>query len=132
MPIFGECMHFHVKLGDSELFEIPKITCHKEKIMPDHGICEKLASMLDQNQNEIMITPEDISSEELFKKILHFSFNKSNEKFTISRREYKDLDKVCTYFNLDEFKEFVKGEFGRKDFFSLRWLGFCIVFDYSL
>ena len=117
MPTFGEYMYFDVKLGDSEVFKIPKKACNQEKIMPDHGICEKLASIqLESNKNEINITPEDIPNKELFEKILHFSFDESNEKLTISRREYKDLDKICNYFNLDEFKEFVKGEFGRNDF----------------
>ena len=117
MPTFGEYMYFDVKVGDSELFKIPKKTCNEEKIMPDHGICQKLASMLEQNQNEIIITRGDIPNEELFGKILQFSFTKSNKIFTISRHEYKDLDTICTYFNLDEFKEFVKGEFRRKGFF---------------
>ena len=115
MPkLIGEYMYFDVKLGDSEVFQIPKMTCHKEQFMIDHGICKKLASQLESNQKEINISLDDIPNEKLFEKILDFSFTKSNQ-ITIARCEYKDLNKMCTYFNLDEFKEFVKGEFRRKD-----------------
>ena len=117
MPTFGEYMYFDVKVGDSEVFNIPKRTCHQEKIMPDNGICEKLASKLESNIKEIIIAPEDIPNKELFERILNFSFDKSIEKFSISRSEYNDLDKICNYFNLNEFKEFVKGEFRRNDFY---------------
>ena len=59
MPkLIGE--YFDVKIGDSDTFQIPKVPFHKDEIMPDHGICEKLASQFDSNQNEITISLDDI------------------------------------------------------------------------
>ena len=83
MPkLIGE--YFDVKIGDSDTFQIPKVPFHKDEIMPDHGICEKLASQFDSNQNEITISLDDIPNEKLFEKLLDFSFStKSSNTITI-------------------------------------------------
>ena len=116
MPkLFGE--YFDVKIGDSDTFQIPKVPFHKGEIMPDHGICKKLASQFDLNQEEITILIDDIPNEKLFEKLLEFSFStKSTNTMTISRSECRDLEKICNYFKLDKFIDFVKTVLQRKDF----------------
>lgn len=118
MPkLIGE--FFNVKIGDSDTFQIPKVPFHKDEIMPDHGICEKLASQFDSSQKEIIIALEDIPNEKLFEKLLNFSF-KSLNTITISRSECRDLEKICNYFKLVNFNDFVKTVLQRKEF-SFRW-----------
>ena len=118
MPkLIGE--FFNVKIGDSDTFHIPKVPFHKDEIMPDHGICEKLASQFDSSQKEITIALEDIPNEKLFEKLLNFSFKSSNT-ITISRSECRDLEKICNYFKLVNFIDFVKTVLQRKEF-SFRW-----------
>ena len=116
MPkLFGE--YFDVKIGDSDTFQIPKVPFHKGEIMPDHGICKKLASQFDSNQEEITILIDDIPNEKLFEKLLEFSFStKSTNTMTISRSECRDLEKICNYFKLDKFIDFVKTVLQRKEF----------------
>ena len=116
MPkLIGE--YFDVKIGDSDTFQIPKVPFHKDEIMPDHGICEKLASQFDSNQNEITISLDDIPNEKLFEKLLYFSFStKSSNTIKISRSECRDLEKICNYFKLDNFIVFVKSVLQRKEF----------------
>ena len=121
MPkLIGE--YFDVKIGDSDTFQIPKVPFHKDEIMPDHGICEKLASQFDSNQNEITISLDDIPNEKLFEKLLYFSFStKSSNTIKISRSECRDLEKICNYFKLDNFIGFVKSVLQRKEF-SFQWV----------
>ena len=119
MPkLIGE--FFNVKIGDSDTFQIPKVPFHKDEIMPDHGICEKLASQFDSSQKEITIALEDIPNEKLFEKLLDFSFTESSNAITISRSECRDLEKICNYFKLVNFIDFVKMVLQRKEF-SFRW-----------
>ena len=120
MPkLIGE--YFDVKIGDSDTFQIPKVPFHKDEIMPDHGICEKLASQFDTSQKEITISLEDIPNEELFEKLLDFSFSiESPNVITISRSECRDLEKICNYFKLVNFIDFVKTVLQRKEFL-FRW-----------
>ena len=114
MPkLIGE--YFDVKIGDSDTFQIPKVPFHKDEIMPDHGICEKLASQFDSSQKEITIALEDIPNEKLFERLLNFSFKSSNP-ITISRSECRDLEKICNYFKLVNFIDFVKTVLQRKEF----------------
>ena len=114
MPkLIGE--FFNVKIGDSETYQIPKVPFHKDEIMPDHGICEKLASHFDSSQKEITISLEDIPNEKLFEKLLNFSF-KSLNTIKISRSECRDLEKICNYFKLVNFIDFVKTVLQRKEF----------------
>ena len=121
MPkLIGE--YFDVKIGDSDTFQIPKVPFHKDEIMPDHGICEKLASQFDSNQNEITISLDDIPNETLFEKLLKFSFQSSNT-IKFSRSECRDLEKICNYFELDNFIGFVKSVLQRIDF-SFQWVSF--------
>merc|ERR1712131_503457 len=97
MPkLIGE--FFNLKVEDSDTFQIPKVPFHKDEIMPDHGICEKLASHFDSSQKEITISLEDIPNEKLFEKLLDFSFTEPSNAITISRRECRDLEKICNYF----------------------------------
>ena len=114
MPkLIGE--FFDVKIGDSDIIRIPKVEFHKEKMMTDHGICQKLASQFDPNQKEINISSENVPNEILFEHLLVFSFTNSSE-MTFSRNEYKDLEKICFYFKLHQFIQFVKEELRRIDF----------------
>lgn len=114
MPrLIGE--YFDVKLGDSDIIRIPKVAFHKEKMMPDHGICQKLAVQFNPNEKEINISSDSIPNEKLFENLLVFSFTNSSE-LTFSRNEYKDLEKICFYFNLHQFIQFVKEELRRIDF----------------
>ena len=114
MPkLIGE--YFDVKIGDSDIICIPKVALHKERMMTDHGICQKLASQSNQNQKEINISSENVPNEILFENLLVFSFTNSSE-MTFSRNEYKDLEKICFYFKLHQFIQFVKEELRRIDF----------------
>ena len=111
--------YFDVKVGDSDNIGIPKIPFHKEKMMPDHSICRKLATKNVSNKEEIKISPDNIPNIKLFENLLKFSFTKSIE-LIFSRCEYKDLEKICTYFNLRRFMEFVKAELRRIVLSSLK------------
>ena len=119
MPkLIGE--YFDVKIGDSDTFQIPKVPFHKDEIMPDHGICEKLASQFDSNQKEITISLDDVPNEKLFDKLLEFSFSIKSNTIKISRNECRYLEKICNYFKLVNFIDFVKTVLQRKEF-SFRW-----------
>ena len=114
MPkLIGE--YFDVKIGDSDIIRIPKVAFHKERLMTDHEICQKLASQFNPNQEEINIASENVPNEKLFENLLVFSFTNSSE-LTFSRNEYKDLEKICFYFKLHQFIQFVKEELRRIDF----------------
>ena len=114
MPkLIGE--YFDVKIGDSDIIRIPRIAFHNERLMIDHEICQKLASQFNSNQDEINISSENVPNEILFENLLVFSFTNSSE-LTFSRNEYKDLEKICFYFKLHQFKQFVKEELRRIDF----------------
>ena len=110
--------YYHVSIEESESFQIPKTPFHRQKLMPDHRICEKLASKLGSANNRIQIKLNNIPNANLFRNILNFSFTNSNE-ITVSRSEYNDLDKICDFFNLDNFRMFSKKEFLRMDFLNL-------------
>ena len=112
--LIGE--YFAVKLQDSFTLYIPKVPFHKEKMMPDHGISHKLAAKFETNQ-EIIHILLNIQNEQLFENLLKFSYTRSSE-LTISRCEFRDLEKIFTYFNLDILIQFVKKELQRIDFSS--------------
>ena len=118
MPILvGE--YYYVNIEESiEPFQIPKTPFHRQKLMPDHRICEKLASKLESANNRIQIKLNNIPNANLFQKILNFSFTSSSE-ITVSRSEYNDLDIICNFFNLENFRMFSKEEFLRMDFLNL-------------
>lgn len=106
MPkLIGE--YFEVKIGDSDTFQIPKVTFHKEEMMPDHGICEILASKFDSSQKEITFSLDDIPNVKLFEILLEFAFTKSSN-ITISRSECQELDQICNFFKLNKFIDFMK------------------------
>ena len=113
--LIGE--YYDIKVGDSKKILIHKMPFHKQKLMPDHGICQKLATQFDPKKKEITISSNSIPNVKLFEDLLEFSFTELSE-LKIARNEYKDLEKICIYFNLKIFMQFAKKEFQRIDFSS--------------
>ena len=113
MKFIGE--YYDIKVGDSEKIRIQKVPFHKQKLMPDHGICQKLATQFDPKKKEITIPSNSIPNVKLLKDLLEFSFTALSE-LKIARYEYKDLEKICIYFNLKIFMQFARKEFQRIDF----------------
>ena len=95
--LIGE--YYDIKVGDSKKILIHKMPFHKQKLMPDHGICQKLATQFDPKKKEITISTNSIPNVKLFEDLLEFSFTELSE-LKIARNEYKDLEKTCIYFNL--------------------------------
>ena len=109
--------YYEIKVGDSKNIRIQKVAYHKQKWMPDHGICQKLSEQFDPKKKVIKISSNSIPNVKLFENLLKFSFTELSE-LKIARYEYKDLEKICIDFNLKIFMHFVTREFQRIDFSS--------------
>ena len=110
MRVFGE--FFDIRVGDSDIIRIPRVAFHREKIMPDHNICRKLASQIRSNQTIIQISLDNIPNIQILESLLQFSFT-NIPMLTFPRCEFRNLERTCRYFNLRHFMHFVNHELRR-------------------